>query len=452
MFMTRDQSLFRFQTPNAIDNNAWGITLTGAFSLGPDVSMDAEAYYGALRRAVENGNTANDTPCNDGSGLLCVTAATAPPPAGRPSPPSSAPVRSLTPNWTGSSPRPAPMARPAQAVSTARLFGLSDHGVVGASFDGAATSFGAVSSIGGLTPVSRVFVGPGVVIDEPGNNVPVSVAVTDADGAVFFTDTLDLTSRLSATASARSTTTSRSTCTTGLGGDLTGDHHYSRLNPAIGAAYRVTPWLTAYAGYSQANRAPTPAELSCAGPSDSCSLANFFVGDPNLKQVIAHTLEAGLRGRAPGPLDGTPLSLQPRPSITAISPQHRLHQQRRTLGRAYFTNIGGTRPPGPGTAEVRFKDTRWSGYLAWSHPEATYRLSFVEIGRLEPRRRRQRQPDHHPGRPPARRARDQVKLGVSRAARPTGSPLAPSGGGAERQLICSAMKRTGRRNCPASSC
>ena len=60
--------------------------------------------------------------------------------------------------------------------------------------------------------------------------------------------------------------------------------------------YKVTPWLTAYAGYAEANRAPTPAELSCAGPTDSCSLANFFVGDPNLKQVVAHTVEAGLRG------------------------------------------------------------------------------------------------------------------------------------------------------------
>ena len=60
--------------------------------------------------------------------------------------------------------------------------------------------------------------------------------------------------------------------------------------------YKVTPWLTAYAGYAEANRAPTPAELSCASPADSCSLANFFVGDPNLKQVVAHTVEAGLRG------------------------------------------------------------------------------------------------------------------------------------------------------------
>ena len=50
------------------------------------------------------------------------------------------------------------------------------------------------------------------------------------------------------------------------GGDLTGNHSYNHFNPAAGVTYQVTPWLTAYAGYAVANRAPTPAELSCAGP------------------------------------------------------------------------------------------------------------------------------------------------------------------------------------------
>ncbi|EQD48341.1 TonB-dependent receptor, partial [mine drainage metagenome] len=45
------------------------------------------------------------------------------------------------------------------------------------------------------------------------------------------------------------------------------------------------------------NRAPTPEELSCSDPASPCTLSNFFAGDPNLKQVIAHTLEAGLRGQ-----------------------------------------------------------------------------------------------------------------------------------------------------------
>ena len=44
--------------------------------------------------------------------------------------------------------------------------------------DGAQTEFSATAYIGGVTPVTRIFIGPGEVIDEPGNNVPVRVAIS----------------------------------------------------------------------------------------------------------------------------------------------------------------------------------------------------------------------------------------------------------------------------------
>jgi outer membrane receptor protein involved in Fe transport len=40
--------------------------------------------------------------------------------------------------------------------------------------------------------------------------------------------------------------------------------HYQRLNPVIGATYKFSPALTAYAGYSEANRAPNAAGASAA--------------------------------------------------------------------------------------------------------------------------------------------------------------------------------------------
>lgn len=149
--------------------------------------------------------------------------------------------------------------------------------------------------IGGITPDSRLFVGPGVIIDEPGTSEPVRAGISDAYYGAFAADTLTLTDRLAATISGRF-----NAAVVDLndqnGGDMTGSHSYQRINPAAGITYKVTPWLTAYAGYAEANRAPTPAELSCASAAASCSLANFFVGDPNPKQVIAHTVEAGMRG------------------------------------------------------------------------------------------------------------------------------------------------------------
>ena len=398
----------QFTAPNAIWNNDWGATLTGNFKLGADLSLDAEAYYGAFRQAVENGNSANDTPCNDGSGLLCDDAGYSTTTGGATIPAFLGPSPFAYSELDEQVTKTRSYGVSAQVVSTASLFGLSNHGVLGASFDGASTDFGAISYIGGITPVSRVFAGPGVVIDEPGDNVPVKVDVTDADGAVFFTDTLDLTPRLSATASARYNDVEVDLHDQ-LGAGLTGDHHSSRLNPAIGAAFRVMPWLTAYAGYSEANRAPTPAELSCAGPNDSCSLANFFVGDPDLKQVIAHTVEAGLRGQTPA-ADGT-LSYTLGLYRTDLSDDI-VFVNSTTLGRAYFTNIGGTRRQGV-DAEVRFKDRYWDAYAAWSHTEATYRSGFVESAGSNPDGDASGNltitpGDHLPGIP-----RDQIKLGLT---------------------------------------
>ncbi|OYU74916.1 MAG: TonB-dependent receptor, partial [Burkholderiales bacterium PBB5] len=41
-------------------------------------------------------------------------------------------------------------------------------------------------------------------------------------------------------------------------------------------------------------------ELGCADPDNPCKLPNAMAGDPPLKQVVATTLEAGLRGKSGG--------------------------------------------------------------------------------------------------------------------------------------------------------
>ena len=64
----------------------------------------------------------------------------------------------------------------------------------------------------------------------------------------------------------------------------------------IGGTYKITPEVTAYAGYSEANRAPTPLELACADPARPCIVAAFLIADPPLKQVVSRTVEAGFRG------------------------------------------------------------------------------------------------------------------------------------------------------------
>jgi hypothetical protein len=68
------------------------------------------------------------------------------------------------------------------------------------------------------------------------------------------------------------------------------------FNPVIGTTYKISSDITACAGFSEANPAPTPLGLGCANPPQPCIIASFLVSDPPLKQLIAHTFEAGLRG------------------------------------------------------------------------------------------------------------------------------------------------------------
>lgn len=52
---------------------------------------------------------------------------------------------------------------------------------------------------------------------------------------------------------------------------LSGDHRFSRFNPAIGVSYSPTPTLNAYAGYSESSRAPTAIELGAPIPISPAS-------------------------------------------------------------------------------------------------------------------------------------------------------------------------------------
>jgi iron complex outermembrane receptor protein len=371
----------QFTGPNAIYNTFMQLSLSGNVVLSDTVSIQGATYYNNFLQRVTNGNAPNDTPCNDGSGLLCsdpgvpsttVGGGTIPAFLG-PNPFSYSELDNQTTNTNG-------YGASAQVTDTQTVFGFANHLVAGLSFDGAQTEFTGVSFIGGITPDTRVFAGPGVVIDEPGSNTPVRVGISDAYYGVFFADTFNLTDRLALTASGRFNA-AEINLNDQNGGDLTGNHYYSHFNPAGGVTYKVTPWLTAYAGYADANRAPTPAELSCAGPNDSCSLANFFVGDPNLKQVVAHTIEAGVRGTVPIG-DGDHLNYNLGLYRSNLDDDI-LFVNSVTLNRAFFTNVGETRRQGV-DASIQYKAPRWSAYVAYTYTDATFQSGFVEAAGSNP--------------------------------------------------------------------
>jgi outer membrane receptor protein involved in Fe transport len=371
----------QFTAPNAIYNRYIQAGLRTNVEITDTLSVQGQAYYDYFQQRVVNGNSANDAPCDDGSNLLCqgpgqpsTTRGGAPIPAflgDNPFAYSELDVNTTNTNAYGAA---------AQVTDTGDIFGLRNHLVAGASFDGAQTEFSATAFIGGLTPLTRIFVGPGEVIDEPGNTVPVRVAIADAYAGGFASDTLNLTHSLALTVSGRFNFAEIDLADQG-GGDLTGNHATARFNPAAGLTYDFSPALTAYAGYAEANRAPTPAELSCAGPQNSCSLANFFVGDPDLKQVVAHTVEAGLRGHFDVTGEarlGYDLSFFHTDADDDI-----VFVNSVTLNRAFFANVGQTRRQGA-SGRLDFKTGRIAAYANYSFTDATYRTGYVESGGSNP--------------------------------------------------------------------
>jgi outer membrane receptor protein involved in Fe transport len=368
----------QFTAPNWIANTYAAANLSANIEVGDALSLQALGYYRYFRQSVINGNAPNDTPCADGSGLLCFSGG-----------PSTTVGGGSISDFLGGgqygqldtqSTSTHGYGGGLQLTDTGKLFGRDNHLVVGASLDAGRTQFGATSYVGGLTSSDRNFVGPGVVIDEPGTNSPVSVAVDSVNWGFYLADTWRLAPRLALTASGRLNIATIN-LSDQLGSDLSGSHNFVHFNPAGGVAYEIAPWLTVYGGYAVANRTPSPAELSCAGPTNSCSLANFFVGDPDLKQVVSRTFEAGLRGSLPVFKDGRlrySLALYRSDlddDIAFISSP--------VQGRAFFANIGNTRHQGL-DAEVRLTTDRWLAYVDYSYIDATFQSAFVEASGNNP--------------------------------------------------------------------
>ena len=370
----------QFTAPNLITNQYTQVNLSGRFDISDRTSLQGNVYYDYLLQKVVNGNVADVAPCDDGSGFLCVSPGVfATTRNGGPIPDflnggpySDLDLQSTSTNGYGAA---------LQMTNRTPLFGHPNQLIAGLSFDGGQTLFGASTQIGGLSLEDRVFAGPGTTIDqEDGSIAPVRVGVSNAYYGAFFTDTYDLTPALSANVSGRYNF-AQIDLSDQLGGALSGDHSYGRFNPAAGLTWKLTPDLSLYASYAEANRAPTPAELSCASAASPCSLANFFVGDPNLKQVVAHTIEAGIRGRAQ-PWPGATLSSSIAFYRTTLSDDI-LFVNSPIQGRAFFQNVGGTLRQGVDVG-AQLKADRILAWIGYSYIDASFQTGFTESSQNNP--------------------------------------------------------------------
>lgn len=142
----------------------------------------------------------------------------------------------------------------------------------------------------------------------------------------------------------------------------------------MGATYRLLPWLTAYASYAEANRAPTPLELGCSSPTTPCTIDNFLIADPPLRQVVARTVEAGVRGQF-RPQPNSDLAWSVGAFHTALTDDI-ISVASAVPGFGYFQNAGDTLRQGV-EAKVSYKRDRLTTYANYAYVDATYRSALV---------------------------------------------------------------------------
>ncbi len=263
-----------------------------------------------------------------------------------------------------------------QGASSEKIFGHDNNFVLGMSIDRGLVQFTTTSELGTINPDQfPTVVGTGLYIDQPSGDVaPVRLGADTLYTGFYATDTFDVTPRLAMTAGGRFNIAAIGLADE-IGSDpgLNGSHVYSRFNPTAGAAYRLTPNLTIYGGYSEANRAPTPLELGCADPNRPCLIDNALVADPSLSQVVSHTFEVGLRGRfdiAPGLFTwsiGAFRTLNSDDIVDVASP---------IPGHEYFQNGGDTLRRGL-EAEATYKWDRWTAYANSTVIDATFQKPLI---------------------------------------------------------------------------
>jgi iron complex outermembrane receptor protein len=353
-----------YTTPQTYTNRLNFVNANGSHNINDTLNIKANAYYRGFRQSHDDGNTSDVAECAVDPTILCLD--------DDPLNGGGVPTSILNGGLAGSIDRTQTKANSygasMQLTSTNEIWGHQNHFVVGASIDHGRADFQASSELG--TVGSDLFVtGTGVIINQPDGLVaPVDVISRNTYTGFYATNTFDVTQKLSVTAGGRFNIANIQ-LEDQIGTDLNGTNNFQRFNPVIGATYKIIPQLTAYAGYSESNRAPTPSELGCADPARPCLLDNFLVSDPPLQQVVARTMEAGFRGRHD--LGGKRTLSWNAGAYFTETENDILNTPSTITGRGFFQNVGGTTREGV-EAAVNYTDDKWNLFLGYSFINATF--------------------------------------------------------------------------------
>jgi iron complex outermembrane receptor protein len=382
--------------PQTTENRAGLVALNGKFDLADSWVLQSNFYIRRFRQQHVDGNVGNFERCSSNSSFpnaLCLEN------DGFPKP------NAVTPEFRnqfvilGPDGKPIPFVggnvpygtvdrtsidalttgASLQATNQVRLFGHENYFTTGGSVDHSRVGFRAASELGFIYP--DLFVGSNPDIPGTGTIIhtlgdigysPVELKAQNTYYGLYAADTLSITPRLAATLGGRFNLANVITADQlGTSPELNGNHTFSRINPMAGFTYRLLPGVTAYGGYSKSNRAPTPLELGCANSSKPCLIEGFLVADPPLKQVVAHSYEAGLRG------DSAVLGGRVEWKLGAFRTEVRddiITLASVIQGRGFFQNVSATRRQGL-EAGAQYRGGAWFGYANYSFIDATYQFT-----------------------------------------------------------------------------
>ncbi len=248
-----------YTTPQRFRNQLAFLTLNGNYRATDTLSFQSNFYYRGFRQQSIDGNAADIDSCDPtvARRTLCLGDDTTIlfDASGNPIPKSA-----LSGGVPGTVDRTRissdGLGGALQLTGTGALFDHGNHLAVGASYDHGVSDFNASSELGTVGP--DLFVtGTGISIgpQTPGLALT-SVRSTNDYFGLYATDTFDVTEALAVTASGRFNY-AEIRLQDRIGSALNSDNRYSRFNPALGATYKLASYATAYAGHSEANRAPT---------------------------------------------------------------------------------------------------------------------------------------------------------------------------------------------------
>ena len=375
-----------FTYPQSMHNEMQMLQLTGSFKATDAILLSASAYYRHFEQHLTDGNTTDVTQCTNDGDFFCLEGNSLYPDdvlydnTGNQVPTSVLPDGATPGETDFTTTNTNTVGGAFQVTLTAPLGIMQNDFALGLSFDHSVTHYAAYGELGTIEPNLDV-VGSGVIIDQglsatasPPIEEPVSVRPTTDYYGVFFTDTLSLTPNLAWTLSGR-WNRAQIEVTDLLGEGLDSSHSFQRFNPGTGITYKLSDAMTAYIGYSEANRAPTAGELNCADPNSPCILDAFLVSDPDLKQVVSRTYELGLRGHFMTADKVTRVQwyadvfrTQNSNDITLLATD--------INGFGFFANSGTTRRQGI-EAGFTFTDGQWEGNFSYTLLDATFRENLT---------------------------------------------------------------------------